>query len=283
MQKKIFSLFETEAHDVRLALAREEGLARLLRETKSSELSGGLRLWSSSLGIVLGRTCRAKENIQKKLISKIFQELEQQKNQEENVPKITRRLSGGGTVLHGDGSLNYSIFLRLEKELSFLSSVPRSYSVILGILKKALLEQGIVTEIRGQSDLVIVENANSFKISGNAQFRKFGLLVFHGTLLLSSSFIKKIKEILPHPPKEPLYRALRSHETFLRPLSHRFNKKKFHTDLQNSLRTELYGDTSTCFVKLHTKQKKALLTDTLFLFKSKYQDANWILRGKSPR
>ena len=65
-------------------------------------------------------------------------------------PALLRRSSGGGVVLHGEGSVNYSIFLPLKRHPE-LFNVRRSYEVILERIALALSNQGIRAEKRGST------------------------------------------------------------------------------------------------------------------------------------
>ncbi len=126
---------------------------------------------------------------------------------------ILRRVSGGGTVLHGPGSLNFSLILRIEPG-GPMDSVSGANTFILGRIRDALdpLAEGDI-EIRGQTDLAIRDR----KFSGNAQKRKRRALLFHGTLLLDFD-LAQIERFLRMPPRQPDYRAGRSHADFVRNL-----------------------------------------------------------------
>src|SRR5258708_457615 len=85
----------------------------------------------------------------------------------DNVP-VLRRLSGGGTVLQGQGCLNYSLILKIE-EAGPLASITGTNGFILGRQKMALVPLvGPEIRIEGHTDLVV----GNFKFSGNAQRRK---------------------------------------------------------------------------------------------------------------
>ncbi|GAB4422573.1 MAG: hypothetical protein OHK0011_01700 [Turneriella sp.] len=126
-------------------------------------------------------------------------------------PPVYRRISGGGSVLHCRGNLNYSLFLSLE-DFPELLNVSLSYEKILGGLAHAL---GHSVAQRGYSDLTIRCRGADRKFSGNAQCRKRGWIMHHGTLLYSKTALKRIPFYLRPPPKQPAYRAGRSHREFM--------------------------------------------------------------------
>jgi lipoate-protein ligase A len=64
--------------------------------------------------------------------------------------------------------------------------------------------------VLGHTDLAIAGR----KFSGNAQRRKRGAVLFHGTFLLDFD-LALVDRLLPMPSKEPDYRRSRSHAEFL--------------------------------------------------------------------
>jgi lipoate-protein ligase A len=95
---------------------------------------------------------------------------------ENNIPVI-RRISGGGTVFHDDGNLNFTFIRESEsgKQIDF-----RRYTrpVI-----DFLASKGLEAIFEGKNDLKI----NGLKISGNAEHVYRKRVLHHGTLLFSSS------------------------------------------------------------------------------------------------
>jgi len=87
----------------------------------------------------------------------------------------TRRITGGGAVVH-QYELTYS-FITREYPINILESYKWICQGIIIGLKKL----GFNPEFSGLNDITI----NSKKISGNAQTRKNGVLLQHGTILLS--------------------------------------------------------------------------------------------------
>ncbi len=126
-------------------------------------------------------------------------------------PPVFRRLSGGGSVLHCRGNLNYALFLSLA-DFPELMNVSASYEKILGALAVAL---GRFVSQRGYSDLTLRLRGVDRKFSGNAQCRKRGWLMHHGTLLYDKTALRKVPLYLRPPPKEPAYREGRRHKDFM--------------------------------------------------------------------
>ena len=94
---------------------------------------------------------------------------------EYNIPVI-RRISGGGTVFHDPGNLNFSFILKSEhgKQIDF-----RKYT--LPVIS-FLLSLGVDAKFEGKNDLKV----NGLKISGNAEHIFHDRVLHHGTLLFNS-------------------------------------------------------------------------------------------------
>jgi lipoate-protein ligase A len=123
---------------------------------------------------------------------------------------VLRRCSGGGTVLQGPGCLNYSLVLRIA-ETGPLAGITGTNRFVMERHRQALaaLVNGPVT-VRGVTDLALGDR----KFSGNAQRRRRHSLLFHGTFLLDYDEAL-VQRLLRSPPRQPDYRASRSHAEFL--------------------------------------------------------------------
>jgi lipoate-protein ligase A len=170
-------------------LALDEALLLAAEAGQGGEV---LRVWEwPRLAVVLGAGCRLAEDVDEAACHA------------EGVP-ILRRSSGGGTVLLGPGCLLYSLILRGDRDPA-LGQIQSSYACILGRIGQAVggLPAGI-------SDLAL----GNLKFSGNAQQRKRDHLLHHGTLLYAFD-LAQVGRYLRLPPRQPEYRAGRSHEDFL--------------------------------------------------------------------
>ena len=87
---------------------------------------------------------------------------------------VLRRISGGGTVYHDRGNVNYTLILNC-------CSYP-GYDSVLEPVVRALCEIGVPAHKNRASDIAI----GDLKISGSAQRSAGGKLLHHGTLLFQS-------------------------------------------------------------------------------------------------
>jgi lipoate-protein ligase A len=95
---------------------------------------------------------------------------------EHGIPVI-RRITGGGTVFHDAGNLNYTFISQVEegKQIDFRKHT----KPVIDFLHSA----GIDARLEGKSDIKV----DSLKISGNAEHVFRNRVLHHGTLLFSAS------------------------------------------------------------------------------------------------
>jgi lipoate-protein ligase A len=160
-----------------------------------------LRLWEPCRPmVVIGRS------------SELSVEANEPVCRERGVP-IFRRTSGGAAIVTGPGCLMYAVVLSLKLR-PHLRSIDEAHSAVLGRLVAAI--RMLVPEVRrrGTSDLAIGER----KFSGNSLRVKRNHLLYHGTLLYDFP-LELAEQCLGQPPRQPDYRAGRSHGEFIANLS----------------------------------------------------------------
>lgn len=89
---------------------------------------------------------------------------------------VARRLSGGGTVFHDPGNVNFTFIRNVEK----VSEV--NFKVFTVPVIEALKKLGVEAYTTGRNDLLI----DGKKISGNAEHVHRNRVLHHGTLLFDS-------------------------------------------------------------------------------------------------
>jgi lipoate-protein ligase A len=107
---------------------------------------------------------------------------------------VVRRLTGGGAVFH-EHELTYSF---IAPEESFVArDILKSYGQICGFIIGGLRKLGLEAEFKPVNDIIV----NGKKISGNAQTRRGGMILQHGTIILSLD-AKKMFSVLKVPDEK---------------------------------------------------------------------------------
>jgi len=169
-------------------------------------------------GIVVGRSQEKEKEV---FLNKL-----DQKKIGISVPKYCiRRFSGGGTVYHGRGNINYAVLLPLKKYPG-LFAIHESYHFILTNMIKALLSWQQLYS-KGLCDISIKNKGYFRKVSGNAQYRKRNAILHHGTFIIDNEPLAQISKYLRQPIVQPDYRENRSHKDFLASYIKPLNQHKF--------------------------------------------------------
>lgn len=120
-------------------------------------------LWQNEPSVIVGKHQNTMAEINHRYVK------------ENNIPVI-RRISGGGTVFHDLGNLNFSFIQGGEREK--LVDFKKFVNPIINVLQSI----GIPARFEGKNDIRV----NGLKISGNAEHVFKSRVLHHGTLLFSS-------------------------------------------------------------------------------------------------
>jgi lipoate---protein ligase len=130
----------------------------------------------------------------------------------ENHIPVIRRISGGGTVFHDGGNLNFTFIRQSEagKQVDF-----RKYTQpVIDYLKYLNVD----VKFEGKSDLKV----EGYKISGNAEHVHRNRVLHHGTLLFSSS-LEMLRNSIRKDPSCYSSRAVVSNPVSVMNLSEKIN------------------------------------------------------------
>lgn len=104
-----------------------------------------------------------------------FEECNVEYLQNKNI-HLVRRISGGGTVYHDHGNLNFSFITGFEKEkLDY-------FQKLIQPILRALRQLGVHAELTKKNNILV----EGKKVSGNAQYTNINRMLSHGTLLCDS-------------------------------------------------------------------------------------------------
>lgn len=120
-------------------------------------------LWQSEDTVVLGKHQNALGEINYPFVR-------------ENDITVARRISGGGTVFHDSGNVNFSFIKNVK------SPAEISFKQFTEPVREALAKLGVEATTSGRNDLLI----EGLKISGNAEHVFKNRVLHHGTLLFNS-------------------------------------------------------------------------------------------------
>jgi len=143
-------------------------------------------LWQNQQSIIIGKHQNTLSEINYQYVKK-------------NNIAVVRRLSGGGTVYHDTGNLNFTFIQNARKE--FPVDFKNFTQPILDVLHKL----GVDARHGLKNDLLIGEK----KISGNAEHIFKNRILHHGTLLFSSR-LKDLNEAIHTNPEKYLDKAVKS-------------------------------------------------------------------------
>lgn len=170
----------------------------LLEEAeRSGQPQECLRLWEPAAPlVVIGRS------------SKMHEEVDCDYCDQQGIP-IVRRCSGGAAIASGPGCLMYAVILSCDLRPE-LQMIEQAHRLVLGVLARGIspLLSGIT--LQGTSDLT----RNGRKFSGNSLRCKRQHILYHGTLLYQFP-LDLLTSCLRTPPRQPTYRAGRSHRDFV--------------------------------------------------------------------
>ncbi|MGD9993814.1 MAG: lipoate--protein ligase [Salinivirgaceae bacterium] len=132
----------------------------------------------------------------------------------ENQLKVVRRLSGGGTVFHDKGNINFC-FIQKGAPGNLVNFKKYSQPIL-----DTLQNLGVNAYLKGKSDLVI----DDLKFSGNAEHVYRNKVLHHGTLLYQSE-LGKLNEAIKADWNKFTDKAVRSNRSTVTNIRDHLNEK----------------------------------------------------------
>ncbi len=176
-----------------------------------------LMLWRNGPSIIVGRNQNTLAEIDADAVRAL------------HIP-VVRRTTGGGTVYHDLGNLNYTI--AKSGRLTDAGSFAECAQVVVAALGK----MGVAAEFSGRNDIVV----DGRKVSGSAKRVLAGRTLFHGTMLFDVDLSVLEKVLRPDAEKirSKGIRSVRSRVMNLRELFPDWDMERFRREFMAALLAE---------------------------------------------
>ncbi len=235
-------------HDPHLNLAVEE---YLLHHKVDDEPI--LLFYLNNPSIIIGRN------------QNVFEEINFMAVRRKTLP-VLRRLSGGGTVYHDRGNLNYSLLTPNQKLLNNFEAFTRP-------VVEALNGLGLNAELRDRSSIFVGDT----KVSGNAQYATTGRMVSHGTLLVDSD-LAQLQEAIRPPQQRVQSRAVQSVRSRVANLNDLLADKVAFDEVKDQIKRAFLG--SGVEIPLHLEDVEWEIVRQIA--RERYRTWSWNI-GRSPK
>ncbi|MDQ1280958.1 MAG: lipoate---protein ligase [Thermoproteota archaeon] len=182
---------------------------------------------------------------------------------------VIRRMTGGGAVYHSfEGEVTYSIIVN-QSHPKIPADIIRSYEVICSGIVGSMKNLGINAEFTPINDICV----NGKKISGNAQTRRWGVLVQHGTILLDTD-IKTMFTVLKVSKEKISDKMIKSAEERVTTIRRELGRKVEFEEVTSALKETFPKVFDMKLVKGDLNDEEKTLATKLK--KEKYSTREWI-------
>lgn len=177
-----------------------------------------------------------------------------------NIP-IIRRISGGGTVYHDGGNLNYSLISHGERGKLV------DYEKYSGTVIRALARQAIEGRLVAKSSLVIGDK----KFSGNAEHVYRNRVLHHGTLLFNTD-LKLLRKCIRPEHRDYVDMSIRSNDSTITNLADHLPQGFTIDDFRKILIDQIIEDFPDIAQYSFTEKDREFIRE---LAKTKYSTEEW--------
>jgi lipoate-protein ligase A len=211
-------------------------------------------LWQSDNTVVVGKHQNALAEINYPFVHK-------------NGIKVARRISGGGTVFHDSGNVNFAYIKNVS------SPAEISFKLFTEPVVKALAKLGIKATTSGRNDLLV----EGKKISGNAEHVFKNRVLHHGTLLFNSN-LETLGHSIKVIPGKYHGKAVQSNRSVVTNIFPFLKKQLSVNDFSSFLLEVQLGNLANSVYELNERDNRAIQK----LVDEKFSTWNWNY-GYSPK
>ena len=160
---------------------------------------------------------------------------------------VARRISGGGTVFHDKGNVNFAYIKNVS------SPAEISFKLFTEPVVNSLAKLGLNATTSGRNDLLI----NQLKISGNAQHVYKNRVLHHGTLLFNAD-LNNLGEAIKVVPGKYKSKAVESNRSKVANISDFLNDKMTIEDFVHFLLNEQTRKKGNSFYQLNETDRQEI-------------------------
>jgi len=240
-------LFLSNTTNPAFNLAAEEWFFKNLKENI-------IFLYKNSSAVIIGKHQNALREINLRYL------------REHKIP-IFRRLSGGGTVYHDPGNINFC-FIKNGTEGNLINFKEFTAPII-----QILINHGIKASLGTKNEIL----ADGLKVSGNAEHIVKTRVLHHGTLLFDTD-LKRLEMAISGDESQFADKAVRSNRSSVQNLNHYFPELNSADDFLMLIKSQLF----LCFPDLEEMNLLPAAEEAITeLAASKYSNEDWTY-GYSP-
>ena len=187
---------------------------------------------------------------------------------------IIRRNTGGGAVYHSyEGEVTYSVIVNQDHQ-TIPRDILKSYEVICSGIVLAMENLGIKADFKPINDI----DVNGKKISGNAQTRRWNVVLQHGTILLDTD-IRTMFTVLKVTKEKISDKLIKSAEERVTTIRRELGRKVTFKEVVDALKLAYPKVFGVKLVESSLNQEEKELATRLR--KEKYNTPEWIYNRPS--